>query len=308
VHDLGCDRARQLLLPLIAYLRRSKLDVLVAELWPLTVIAPFAARLAGFRGKVVVSEHAILSRPYAPRGKAQRRILRVSTFASYRMAAARVRVSRGACADMASLSRLPLGSFTTIYNPIPAAIPPSADAITAAKHLWGTHGPRFLTVGNLKPEKNQALLLRAFAALPRPDARLMLLGNGPEEAALRALAEELGVAARVIFAGFQRDPAPFYASADLFALSSNHEGFGNVIVEALSHGLPVVSTDCPAGPAEILEGGRFGRLVPVGDAAALAGAMDAALDAPVDRDALVRRASDFAPHIAARQYLAVMGL
>ncbi len=166
----------------------------------------------------------------------------------------------------------------------------------------------FLSVGNLKPEKNQALLLRAFAALPRPDARLMLLGSGPQEAPLRALAEQLGLAERVIFAGFQRDPAPFYAAADLFVLSSNHEGFGNVIVEALSHGLPVVSTDCPAGPAEILDGGTFGLLVPVGDAAALAEAMDAALDAPVDRDALVRRASDFAPDIAARQYLAVMGL
>ena len=308
VRDLGCERARQLLLPLIAYLRRSKLDVLVAEIWPLTVIAPLAAFLAGFRGKVVVSEHAILSQQYGLRGKAQRLILCASTFASYRMAAARVGVSRGACADMASISRLALGSFTTIYNPIPHAISPSSDAISAAKNLWGTGGPRILTVGNLKPEKNQALLLRAFASLPQKDARLMLLGSGPEEYSLRALAETLGVAARVIFAGFQGDPAPFYVAADLFVLSSNHEGFGNVIVEALSYGLPVVSTDCPAGPGEILEGGTFGRLVPVGDAAALSGAIDAALDAPVDRTALVRRAKDFAPDIAARQYLAVMGL
>jgi len=94
----------------------------------------------------------------------------------------------------------------------------------------------------------------------------------------------------------------------LFVLSSDHEGFGNVIVEALSFGLPVVSTDCPSGPAEILENGRYGRLVPVGDATALAAAMDAALAAPVDFDALVRRAADFAPEIAARKYLELLAL
>jgi len=125
---------------------------------------------------------------------------------------------------------------------------------------------------------------------------------------LRRLAAELGIANRVIFAGFHSDPSPFYATADLFVLSSNHEGFGNVIVEALSFGLPVVSTDCPSGPAEILENGRWGRLTPVGDAQALARAMDESLSTPVDRDALKRRAADFSPEIAARKYLDLLGL
>ena len=144
--------------------------------------------------------------------------------------------------------------------------------------------------------------------LARPDARLVLLGQGQNEAMLRALADELGIADRVIFAGFHPDPSPFYATADLFVLSSDYEGFGNVIVEALSFGLPVVSTDCPSGPAEILGNGRWGRLVPVGDAAALAGAMREALASPVDREALKRRAADFSPEIAARKYLDLLGL
>ena len=136
----------------------------------------------------------------------------------------------------------------------------------------------------------------------------MLLGEGHNHAMLRALAGELGIADHVIFAGFHADPSPFYATADLFVLSSNHEGFGNVIVEALHFGLPVVSTDCPSGPAEILCSGRWGRLVPVGDADALARAMDEALGAAVDCEALKRRAADFSPEIAARKYLDLLGL
>jgi glycosyltransferase involved in cell wall biosynthesis len=308
VHDLDCSRTRQLPLPLSRYLRQHQPDALIAAMWPSTVIAPIAARIAGFSGKVLISEHATLSQQYAGSGLLHEVALRASTSACYRLAAARVGVSQGVCADIAALSGMPLDRFVTIYNPIPAAIPPSPHAIAEADAIWGKGGPRILTVGSLKAQKNHHLLLRAFATLPRRDAKLMVLGQGPEEASLRALAAELGIAERVVFAGFHADPAPFYATADLFVLSSDYEGFGNVIVEALSFGLPVVSTDCPAGPAEILENGRFGRLTPVGDAPALTRAMNDALDAPVDRDALIRRAADFAPEIAARHYVELLGL
>ena len=308
VVDLATPRARNVAPALARYLRQRRPDALIVAMWPLTVIAAVAARMAGFRGSVLVSEHGILSQQYARHGGLHCLGLLASTFAGYRLATARVGVSRGTCADMAALSGLGGDKFVTIYNPVRPAIQPSTDALRSAHALWATDGPRILTVGNLKPVKNHPLLLRAFAAMDRPDARLMLLGQGANEGALRALASDLGIADRVIFAGFHTDPSPFYATADLFVLSSDHEGFGNVIVEALSFGLPVVSTDCPSGPAEILQGGRFGRLVPVGDAAALAGAMEAALAAPVDRDALIRRAADFAPEIAARKYLDLLGL
>jgi glycosyltransferase involved in cell wall biosynthesis len=306
--DLATPRARNVAPALARYLRQRRPDALIAAMWPLTVIAPFAARMAGFRGHVLVSEHAMLSQQYAPRGRLHRLALRASTFAGYRLASARVGVSHGTCADMAALSGMAPDRFVPIHNPVRPAIRPSPDSLDAANVLWATDGPRILTVGNLTPVKNHNLLLRGFAAMDRPDARLMLLGQGGNEAALRALASDLGVADRVIFPGFHADPSPFYATADLFVLSSDHEGFGNVIVEALSFGLPVVSTDCPSGPAEILEGGRFGRLVPVGDAPALARAMEDALAAPVDREALIRRAADFAPEIAARKYLDLLGL
>ncbi|BAY51880.1 putative glycosyltransferase [Thermostichus vulcanus NIES-2134] len=306
--DLNAPRARNVVPVLARYLRTRRPDALIAAMWPLTALAPIAALIAGFRGKVLVSEHCTLSQQYASWGKLHSFALQFSTCVGYRLASVRVGVSHGACADMAALSRMALDCFETIYNPVRLAKQPSPEVLQAADALWGTGRPRILTVGSLKDQKNHALLLRAFAMLPRPEAKLMLLGKGQNEAALRTLAAELGIADRVIFAGFHPDPAPFYATADLFVLSSDYEGFGNVIVEALSFGLPVVSTDCPSGPAEILAEGRFGCLVPVGDAPALARAMDAVLDSPVDRDALRQRAADFAPEIAARKYLDLLSL
>jgi glycosyltransferase involved in cell wall biosynthesis len=305
---LDTPRARTVLPALVRYLRQRRPDALISAMWPLTVIAPLAARMAGFRGKVLASEHGILSQQYASMGKLHRFVLRTSTFVGYRLASERVGVSLGTCADMAALSYMAGARFVTIHNPIRRAVQPARDALREAHALWATNGPRILTVGNLKSVKNHTLLLQAFSGTGRADARLMLLGKGEKEAALRALTSDLGLVDRVIFAGFHPAPSAFYATADLFVLSSDHEGFGNVIVEALSYGLPVVSTDCSSGPAEILQGGRFGRLVPTGDAPALASAMEEALETPVDRDALIRRAADFAPEIAARKYLDLVGL
>ncbi|SFQ62869.1 Glycosyltransferase involved in cell wall bisynthesis [Roseivivax halotolerans] len=309
VVDLDTARVRSVLRKLVTYLRQRQPDVLLAAMWPLTCIAPVASRLAGLRCKVLVSEHGILSAQYKDWGAAHRIALRATTGLGYRLAHRRIGVSDGVARDMAGLSSMAPDRFDTIYNPVPPRAEPSEAAIAAAEALWNAPpGQRLVTVGTMKAVKNHPLLLRAFAQLPRPGARLMFVGDGSERDALVSLAQELGVADRVIFAGFHPDPSPFYRTADLFALSSNYEGFGNVIVEALSCGTPVVSTDCPSGPNEILEGGRYGRLVPVGDEQALAQAMSDALAAPVDRDALIQRAADFAPAIAAQGYLALLDL
>ena len=146
-----------------------------------------------------------------------------------------------------------------------------------------------VSVGRLSQEKDLATLLRAFAGLDRPGARLAIYGTGPMEAALARQIEAFGLGDRVSLEGFVADPFPVFRRAALMVSSSRFEGFGNVIVEALSCGTPVVATDCPYGPAEILENGRYGRLVPVGDAAALARAMGEALASTPDRAALRAR-------------------
>lgn len=162
-----------------------------------------------------------------------------------------------------------------------------------------------LAVGSFKTQKNFPLLIRAFAQLPQSlKAKLIILGEGVLRPELEMLIQELGLQERVALPGFALDPSCWYRSADLFVLSSNWEGFGNVIVEALECGMPVVSTDCPSGPAEILANGRYGQLVPVGDATALAAAIQASLLEAHDHEALRRRAQDFAVPKIAEQYLA----
>lgn len=223
---------------------------------------------------------------------------------SYRLAHARVGVSAGVCDDISALSGLPRQMFEVIYNPVPSRPISDVQSLKKVDALWAApRGARIVTVGSMKAQKNHPLLLRAFAKIGRRDARLMFVGTGTGEADLRALAAELGVADRVVFAGFHPNPTAFYQTADLFVLSSDYEGFGNVIVEAMACGTPVVSTDCPSGPSEILENGRLGQLVQVGNANALAHAITTSLDGPVPQAMLKARAADFAPAIAAQKYL-----
>jgi glycosyltransferase involved in cell wall biosynthesis len=136
--------------------------------------------------------------------------------------------------------------------------------------------PLIVACGRLIPQKDLATLLRALARM-LVKAELWVLGTGPLQSELSALAEHLGVSRRVRWLGFVANPFPYMAAADVFALSSRWEGFANVLVEALACGTPVVATDCPYGPNEILEGGRHGRLVPVAAPSALAAALDATL-------------------------------
>lgn len=309
VVDLAAPRTRNMPLQFARYLRKRKPDVVIANMWPLTSAAVIGKSLSRQPCHLLLVEHNTLTRQYASWSRLHGLFMAASMATTYRFADGIAAVSEGSAIDTARLARVPSDRVTVLHNPIPQRPMPSPEARAIADTLWACpSGQRILTVGSLKDQKNHPLLLRSFAAVDRSDARLMLLGQGDNEAALRTLASDLGIADRVIFAGFHPDPTPLYATADLFVLSSDYEGFGNVIVEALSFGLPVVSTDCPSGPSEILQGGRFGRLVPVGDAPALARAMEDALAAPEDRAALIRRASDFAPEIAARKYLDLLGL
>ncbi|OWU66780.1 glycosyl transferase [Roseovarius sp. 22II1-1F6A] len=309
VFDLAMTRTRRVPGALARYLRDRKPGAVVANMWPLTSAAVIGKTLSRWRGLLLLVEHNTLTQQYSEWGGLHAFLLTASMASTYRFADRVAAVSEGSATDTARLARLAPGRVTVLHNPIPQRSMPGREACAIAEKMWGCpSGQRVLTVGSLKDQKNHPLLLRAFAAMARPEARLMLLGQGTNETALGMLASDLGISDRVIFAGFHPDPAPFYATADLFALSSDYEGLPTVLIEALSFGLPVVSTECPSGPAEILKGGQLGRLVPVKDATALARAMDAALSSPVDRDALMRRAGDFAPRVAARKYLDLLGL
>ena len=276
VIELGATRMAGALLPLARYLRRVAPDALHATMWPSTALAIAAHRLVGSKARLMVSDQAALSRQFT--GPVRRASLVATTRLLYPMADFRICCSAAAADDVSRLSGVPREKFEVIYNPI--SPPLMLEANDQARSLFAGANKRLINVGNLKGQKNQALLLRAFALCAHDDARLVIVGEGGLRQPLQALAAKLGIADRVEFPGFFLDPWPFYAAANLFVLSSDYEGYANVLAEALYAGLRVVSTDCVAGPREILDGGRYGALVPVGDVEALSRAIDAAFQIP----------------------------
>jgi glycosyltransferase involved in cell wall biosynthesis len=274
--ELKAKRFRHALLRLMSYFRERRPQATHALMWPVTIVTIFAHRLARNPGRLVVSEHTTLSGHYGNDKKAMSRIRR-STSLWYGAADARICVSEGAARDLVALSGLPRDKFDVIYNPVvPPAIMPSASE--TFRSFWRGSGARILSVGSFKGAKNHALLIRAFAKVAkRQPASLLIVGEGPLRSELEALVSALGVADRVNMPGFAVDPWPLYASADLFVLSSDYEGYPLVLIEAMMAGLRIVSTNCQSGPSEILDYGRYGSLVPVGDVDALAEALKDAI-------------------------------
>jgi glycosyltransferase involved in cell wall biosynthesis len=280
--DLHAPRVLRSLGPLAGYLRRERPRVLISSMNYANLIALWAARLARQATPVVVTVHTTLSES----GRQQRRLSAriwphlLRTF--YPWAASVVAVSRGAADDLARASGLPRDRMEVVYNPVitPAGL---AAASQAPDHPWFAAGqpPVILGVGRLTRQKDFPTLIRAFAEVRRRRAgRLIILGEGEDRPGLTALAAELGVADDVALPGFRDDAMACMAASGLFVLSSAWEGLPTVLIEALAAGTRVVSTDCPSGPREILQDGRLGALVPVGDAAALAEAMLDALERP----------------------------
>lgn len=308
VVDLACTRFRRTILPLIARLRRDPPDVLLASMWPLTGIAAVANRIAGGRTIVVTSEHNDLRNTPAVT-PAHRHLLGLLGRRIYGLANAQVVVSQGLVDCMVEIAHVPCDRLKVIYNPLR----PISDAPLPDDDLtrwWQGGGPALIGVGSLKPAKGFDLLIDAVDLLRAlgENPRLLIVGEGPEHAALQTRIDRHGLGDAVRLAGFRADPYPYMRAADLFVLSSRWEGLGNVIAEALACGTNVVATDCPSGPAELLEGGRYGRLVAPGDPQALADGIRTALAQPLDPAPLIARAAQFTPARAAAAYLAAMGL
>lgn len=264
-----------------------------------------AARQAGGDSRVLLSIHNALT-PGLGRLNPLRRWGRLWALKRwYPDADAIICVSRGVAADFASLVPKARDRIHSRYNPIASA----ETEPEAPLHPWlnDTATPVILGVGRLTTQKGFATLIRAFAQLEQQQPpRLLILGEGPERAALQALAARLGVAERVALPGFVPNPRAQMAAARVFVLSSVWEGFGNVLVEAMSVGTPVVATDCPSGPREILADGRYGPLVAVGDVPALAAAIQQQLIAPTPSPLLRSRAADFSPERVAARYLELL--
>lgn len=288
---------------LVRYLRRARPDTLLSAMTMPNLLATWAARLAGVPGRVVISQHSHLSTEVQHLGWGP---LVPTIRRAYSQADARIAVSNGVADDLSRHLRISRSETVTLPPAFKTDFLGQAET-TAHPWLRPEAPPVILGMGRLTQQKDFPTLLRAFARVRQQRrVRLIILGEGPLRADLEAFVRTLGVAADVALPGFVDNPFAYMARAAVFALSSAWEGLPGVVIEALAVGRPVVSTDCPSGPAEILAGGTYGRLVPVGDSPALAAALNATLDAPPPRDLLQRRAQAFSLDRVMDRYLEVL--
>ncbi|GMQ89533.1 MAG: glycosyltransferase [Gammaproteobacteria bacterium] len=302
-------------IPAIAeHLKTNKVDVLLSALPKANINAVLAKNCCKTKTRVVVGAHINFSSQVSEslsRGKNRLQHLRPVIQRCYQRADAVVAVSKGVAKDIAQCLGLDPENVATIYNPI-ETLEMEALSREAVDHPWFESGavPVILGAGRFVAQKDFPLLVRAFAKVrQRRNVRLMLLGgdetSGPQaehRKELLGLADRLGVGEDFEMPGFKVNPYPYLRKASVFVLSSRYEGFGNVVVEALLAGCPVVSTDCPSGPAEILHNGEFGRLVPVSDETALAGAICDTLDSPRNGEFLKARGKVFSIERAVESY------
>lgn len=283
--DLETGRVSTSLPRVVRYLRRERPVALLTALDYVNVVALLARRLSRVPTRVVVTEHNTLSLAIRNAKRARRRVLPALMKWFYPWADEVVAVSEGVADDLAATIGLDRRRIRVIYNPI---VTPRMEEMAAAplRDPWFEPGqpPVVLAVGGFRPQKDYGTMIRAFGSVRKArDARLLILGEGPGRPALEALVRELGLEEDVRLPGFVENPLAYMRRAAVYAMSSQWEGLPTVLIEAMYCGLPIVSTDCPSGPREILKRGEYGKLVPLGSAEALAEAIGMALDGRVPR-------------------------
>lgn len=281
-------------LTLTRFLRTHTPDIAFSFLGVANVKLSLARLLAGGSTRIVLSYHG---HSHIGRGRLAYLAYRFAPLLA-RQASAVVCVSDDLLAHLRDDWHVPAAKLVRIYNPVSVERAHAADADELARRP-----PVIVSMGRLAVQKQFSALVEALARV-RPDARLVIFGEGPERDNLIAQARRLNVSERLDLPGYQNDPWPCYSKGRCFALSSSTEPFGNVVVEALASGLPVVSTKS-GGPEEILMNGRFGELVDSGDIDALASAIDHALDEPGDPTPRIARAQEFSVGTATNAYLAL---
>jgi glycosyltransferase involved in cell wall biosynthesis len=273
---LEAHKSVQRLPRLVGYLRDRQPDALLSATHFANEVACLARRLAGVRTRIGISEHTNLASDITDSKSLLRRLLLPwTTRRIYPLADDIVAVSNGVADGMCRVSGLDRRRVRTIYNPIDfAGLRASANEPVDEPWFLPGEPPVILAIGRLEAQKNFPNLIHAFAKLRQTqNARLLILGEGSERKRLASLIAEVGLDLAVSLPGFVTNPAAYMAKAALFAMSSSWEGMPVSLIEAMALGLPVVSTDCPSGPAEILDGGKYGELVPMNDSSALAGAL-----------------------------------
>lgn len=310
VIDLGTRHTYLALFAIARYLRIYRPEVMLSDKDRVNRTALFARWLSGQKTPLVFSSGTTISIDLAHRGAFERWLQRNSMGKLYPYASNVIVTSAGVADDMASYT----GLARNRINVVPSPVVPDAyltRVFERPEHPWFEPGqpPVILGVGELSARKGFDVLLPAFARLRQEQpCRLMILGKGARREHLLEQAKELGIADDVALPGYVDNPYAYMAHAALFAMTSRWEGLGFVLIEAMAVGTPVVSTDYPSGAAEILENGRFGRLVALDDVDGLYQAMRDTLKAPLPAETLKQAIRPYTISAATDAYLDAFGL
>ncbi len=304
--NLGCPRLWTSLPAFAGYLRRNRPDSVLSAMPLANGIAAWARVVSRVDTRLILSERNIRSLTFGDGATPKRyAALQYPIRWSYHWADDVIAVSGGVAERVRKLPRMRPERVHVVHNPVDGRKIENR-ASESANHPWfeDRSVPVVLGVGRLVAQKDFGTLIRAFRLVrKRREAKLIILGEGKERDALERLTTEFGLRDSVDLPGFVANPWAYMARSKVFVLSSIHEGFGNVLVEAMACGTPVVSTDCPFGPADILDHGAYGPLIPVSDASALAIGIVRMLDEPTPSELLKSRAKEFGVEKACRRYL-----
>jgi glycosyltransferase involved in cell wall biosynthesis len=298
---------------LISYLKSERPTVLLTALEDTNLIALWARLFANVPTRIILSIHNHISLFAQNATRWKHKLTPFLAYLFYPWASEMVAVSKGVAEDLAHITSVPLDKIKVIYNPIITS-EFLEQSLKPIDHPWFSQKqksqiPIILGVGRLEQQKNFDTLIRAFAKVkahyPFP-VRLVILGEGSLRISLEKLTHTLGLSDSIALLGFVDNPYAYMTQASVFVLSSVFEGFGNVLCEAIAAGTPVVSTDCKSGPAEILDGGKYGKLVAVGDVDSMAEAILQTLKHPPDTERLRQRGNQFSVNRAVAEYLQVL--
>ena len=303
--DLKRDRAIAATLPLMSYLKQNRPWVLIGNMGHVNVVALMAKELARIQTRLLLVEHNTLSVNKSNLKRAK--LVRILMKWLYPRADAVAGVSVGVARDLEHQLGLKQETVRVLNNPVV-----NEDLIAQSQadleHPWFSANtpPVFLAVGRLNQQKDFSNLLDAFALVKKQkDARLIILGEGPEREKLEATIDRLNLKEDVLLPGFVKNPYAYMKRASCFVLSSKYEGLPTVLIEAMACGCPVVATNCPSGPDEILECGTYGSLVPIENSEALARAMIKTLENPLKAELIMQRANEYSIEKVVATYLSL---
>lgn len=294
-------------IPLARLIDARKPDVLCPVMVAPGIAALAAARVARHRPAKVLSIQNSLSVSHEQNAGLRERVELALIRRGFPAFDAAIALSSGVAEELRRIVP-PLQDRVDVVPNVGLPLPAQMATALTRQRDEGAGGCNLLACGRLTRQKDYPTLLRAFRLLRGDGLRLHILGDGELRTSLQRLVAEFGLDDRVTFLGFQRDPFSHMRAADIFVLSSRWEGFGNVLVEAMAMGTPVVSTDCPHGPAEIITDGETGLLVPTGQPEALTAALQRLIDDPALRQKLGQagqvRAQDFSAERVGAAYAA----